>query len=139
MAVIRHLLIAPILLVGLLCIGGLTCGCAKGLAVLVVLATLVGIVCLLGAIVSLATPAKLLTASLLWDSIRRAPRRSFLRAGMTLAIRLGYLSLALGLLPLVVPLVHNTLIGLQVRQKRTRRLGDRGVDEVVLILPRLWH
>jgi hypothetical protein len=123
----RHLLIAPILLVGLLCIGGLTCGSAKGLTILVVLATLVGIVCLVGAVVSLATLAKLLTASLLRDSIRRAPRRLFLRAGMTLAVGLGYLSLALGLLPLIVPLVHNTLNDLQVRHEHTRQLGDRGV------------
>jgi hypothetical protein len=71
---IRHLLIAPILLVGLLCIGGLTCGCAKGLTILVILATLIGIVHLVGAAMSLAVLAKLLTANLLRDSIRRASR-----------------------------------------------------------------
>jgi len=53
-----HLLVAPKFLVGLLCVGGLTCGCTKGLAILVVLATVVGIARLMRAAVSLATLAK---------------------------------------------------------------------------------
>ena len=57
---ISHLLIAPKLLVGLTCIGGLTWGCTEGLAILVVLATVAGVVRLVRAAVSLASLAKLL-------------------------------------------------------------------------------
>ncbi len=94
---------------------------------------------LVRAAVSLATLAKLLRANLLRDSIRRAPRRTFLGAGITPAVGLGFFRLALGLLLLSVPLVHDSFDILQVKQKRARRFRDCGVHEVVLILPRLWH
>ncbi len=117
---ISHLLVAPKLLVGLLCVGGLTWGCTEGLAILVVLATVIGIVRLVRAAVSLATLAKLLRANLLRDSLRRAPRLTFLGAGITPTIGPGFFRLALGLLLLSIPLVHDSFNVLQVRQKRAR-------------------
>jgi hypothetical protein len=72
------------------------------------------------AAVSLATLAKLLRANLLRDSLRRAPRRTLLGAGITPAVGLGIFGLALGLLLLSVPLVHDSFNVLQVRQKRAR-------------------
>ncbi len=83
---------------GLLCVGGLTWGCTKGLAILDVLATVTGVVRLVRAAVSLASLAKLLGVNLLQDSLRRAPRRTFLGAGITPAVGLSLLRLALGLL-----------------------------------------
>ncbi len=38
-----------------------------------------------------------------------------------------------------IPLVHDSLNVLQIRQKRARRFRDCGVREVVLILPHLWR
>ncbi len=67
---IGQLLVAPKFLVGLTCVGGLTWGCTKGLAILVVLATVAGVVRHVRAAVSLASLAKLLGANLLRDSLR---------------------------------------------------------------------
>ncbi len=131
--IIGQLLVAPKFLVGLTCVGGLTWGCTEGLAILVVLATVAGVVRQVRAAVSLASLAKLLGANLLRDSLRRAPRRTFLGAGITPAVGLSLLGLALGLLLLSIPLVHDSLNVLQVRQKRARRFWDCGVHEVVLI------
>jgi hypothetical protein len=70
---------------------------------------------LVRATVSLALLAKLLGANLLRDSLRQAPRRTFLGAGITPAIGLGSFRLALGLLLLSIPLVHDSFNVLQVR------------------------
>ncbi len=88
-----QLLVAPKLLMGLTCIGGLTWGCTEGLAILVVLATVAGVVRQVRAAVSLASLAKLLGANLLRDSLRWAPRRTFLGAGISPATGLSLLGL----------------------------------------------
>jgi len=53
--------------------------------------------------------------------------------------RAWLLGLALGLLLLSVPLIHDSLNVLQIWQKRAWRFRDCGVREVVLILPHLWR
>ncbi len=60
-----HTLIAPKLLVGLLGLRRLTCGCTKGLTILVIAAAVTSIVHLVGATMGFAMLAKLLTVCLL--------------------------------------------------------------------------
>jgi hypothetical protein len=64
-----HLLLAPILLVGLLSIRWSSHGSAMGLTILVIAMTVTHVVHLIGTAVSLATLAKLLTLCLLRDLI----------------------------------------------------------------------
>jgi hypothetical protein len=69
-----HALIAPRLLVGLLGLRGLTCCCLEGLTIAVIAMAVQGVVRPEGSVMGLALLAKLLTATLLWDSTSRAPR-----------------------------------------------------------------
>ena len=110
---------------GLTCIGGLTRGSTKGLAILVVLATVAGVVRLVRAAVSLASLAKLLGANLLRDSLRRAPRRTFLGAGITPPSGLASLGLPLAFCFSAYLLVHDSLNVLQIRQKHVAEWLDR--------------
>jgi hypothetical protein len=57
------------LLVGLLGLRGCTCRCRKGLTIAVIATAVQGVVGLVGAALGFATLAKLLTASLLRDTI----------------------------------------------------------------------
>jgi hypothetical protein len=82
-----HILFAPKLLVGLLGLGGLTCGRPEGLTILIIAMAVPRIVRLIGAAVGFATLAKLLTVSLLRESITQAPRCFPL--GNTLGVRMG--------------------------------------------------
>jgi hypothetical protein len=71
-----HALIAPRLLVGLF---GLTCCCLEGLTIAIIAMAVQGVVGLKGTAMGLGMLVKLLTATLLRDSTRRAPRRLVLR------------------------------------------------------------
>jgi hypothetical protein len=64
-----HTLIAPKFLIGFLGLRGLTCCCRKGLIFAVIAIAVQGVVGLVGATAGFATLAKLLTTSLLKDSI----------------------------------------------------------------------
>ncbi len=88
---------APKLLVGLLGLRGrgLTCCCPNELTIPVIAAAVQGVVCLVGATASFAMLAKLLTASLLRDSITRTPQCFPL--GITLGIRTGCATLPFAL------------------------------------------
>ena len=90
-----HTLVAPKLLVGLLGLVGLTCGCPRGLTILVIPMAVTSVMHLVGVAGGFATLAKLLTAtaSLLRDSINQAPRCFPL--GLILGIRTNFTSLTL--------------------------------------------
>ncbi len=102
-----HALIAPKLLVGLLGLRGLTCCCLDGLTIAVIAMAVQGVVDLVGTAVDFAALAKLLTATLLRDSTRRAPR--CLALWITLGFRPGCSSLTLCLELLVLLLNHDVL------------------------------
>jgi hypothetical protein len=82
-----HTLIAPKLLVGFLGLRWFTCCHPKRLTIPVLVMALQGIEGLVRAAVGFAMLAKLLTASVLRNSINQAPRRFFL--GITCGIRTG--------------------------------------------------
>ncbi len=86
-----HALITPRLLEGLLGLRGLTCCCLKGITIAVIAMAVQGDVGLVGTTVGLATPTKLLTATLLRDSTNRVPRR--LALWVTFGFGLGCTSL----------------------------------------------
>ncbi len=107
-----HALIAPILLVGLLGLRGLTCCCLKGLTNAVIVTAVQGVVGLVGTTMGLATLAKLLTATLLRDSTNWAPRH--LALWVTLGFGPGCTSLSFCLELLIMFLNHDMLDGLKV-------------------------
>ncbi len=107
-----HALIAPRLLVGLIGLRGLTCGCLEGLTIAVIATAVQGVVGLEGTAVGFSMLVELLTATLLRDSTSRAPRRLALRA--TLGFGLGCTALTFRLEFLAVLLNHDLLYVLKV-------------------------
>ncbi len=73
-----HTLIAPKLLVGLLGLGGLTCGCTKSLTILVIAAAVTSIMPLVVAAVGFAMLAKLLLCAFLGTQSLKPPDAFFL-------------------------------------------------------------
>ena len=108
-----HALIAPRLLVGLLGLRGFTCCCLEELTIAVIAAAVQGVVRCEGLAMGLAPYAKLLTATLLWDSTSRAPRR--LALWVTFGLGWGCTALSFCLKVRTFLLNHDLLNDLYVR------------------------
>ena len=93
--------------VGFGSIGGLTCGCTKGVTILVIATTVPSIMHLVGATMGFAMLEKLLTVCLLRDLITQALR--YFPLGITLGIRTGCVSLTLCLELLIEFFNHDLL------------------------------